>query len=389
MPRKLTVIMTGNAHTHGPALFLAQFRDYSENPKAPFDGLENICRWAAEQGFTGAQLPSWDGRLIDLKQAAESAAYCDDLVARIISYGLKDGITELATHIQGQLMAVHPAYTPLFAGFAPDHLADDIARYTWASEQLKLAIRASHNLRLKAMPSFTGSFLWPYIYPWPQRPAGLVEFAFEQLAERWLPILDLAGEHGVSVAYELHPGEDVHDGFTFDRFLTACRNHKAVGINFDPSHFVLMGLDYLSFIHQYAPRITAYHVKDAELLKDNARAGFYSSFEDWKNRMGRFRSLGDGEVDFEQIELAFRHSVPNQENIARVLEWECCFKGKRQGAREGAPFIKALLNGEVLPTIGPVEPHSDGAFDDFAKTGVDKNYLRQLIGLPPIIVGSK
>lgn len=383
MPRKLTVIMTGNAHTHGPALFLAQFRDYSEKPKAPFDTLEHICTWAAELGFTGVQLPSWDGALIDLEQAAASPSYCDDLTARIISCGLKDGVTELATHIQGQLMAVHPAYTPLFAGFAPKHLADDIARHAWASEQLKLAVRASHNLGLKAMPSFTGSFIWPFIYPWPQRPAGLVEAAFEGHAERWTPVLDLAGEFDVSVAYELHPGEDVHDGQTFDRFLTVCRNHKAIGINFDPSHFVLMGLDYLGFIHQYGQRITAYHVKDAELLTNDPRAGFYGSFADWKNRTGRFRSLGDGQVDFEQIEMAFRHSVPNQESIARVLEWECCIKGKRQGAREGAPFIKALLDGEDLPTVGPAEPHSDGAFDDFVGTKTDQNYLRQLLGLPP------
>ena len=371
--------MTSAVVKKGPGLFLAQFL----GANAPFDTLERICRWASEQGFTCVQLPSWDSRVIDLDEAAQSKAYCDDLVARIISYGLKDGVAELATHLQGQLMAVHPAYSKLFAGFAPAKFDTDNARLAWASDQLVKAIKASHNLGLKAMPSFTGSFLWPYIYPWPQRPAGLVETAFEEHGRRWTPILDVAGELGVSVAFELHPGEDVHDGVTFDRFLTAVRNHKAVGINYDPSHFVLMGLDYVGFIHRYGQRITAYHVKDAELGHDDATAGFYGSFADWPKRLGRFRSLGDGQVDFEQIELAFAHSVQANAGIARVLEWECCLKGKRQGAREGAPFIKALLAGDTLPLSGEVQAHQDGAFDDFAKTGIDKALCREVLGLSP------
>lgn len=343
----------------GPGIFLAQFA--SDNP--PFNTLENMAAWAAGLGFKGVQIPSWDRRLIDLKLAAESRSYCDDLRGALTEYGL--AITELSTHLQGQLVAVHPAYDEAFAGFAPAGL-DAKARRQWAMEQLRLAARASANLGLTAHATFSGALAWPFFYPWPQRPSGLIEEAFRELAERWLPILHAFDEAGVDLCFELHPGEDLHDGATFERFLDAVGGHPRANILYDPSHFVLQQMDYLGFLDLYHRRVRAFHVKDAE-FRPSARSGVYGGYQEWIDRPGRFRSLGDGEIDFRAIfsKLA-QYDYPGW----AVLEWECCLKHPEDGAREGAAFIRDHL---VRVT--------ERAFDDFAGGNSDREKNRRMLGL--------
>ena len=344
----------------GPAIFLAQF----VNDEPPFNSLENICQWAADLGYVGIQIPTWVPWLIDLEKAAESTVYCDELKGKIKSYGLE--ITELSTHLQGQLVAVHPAYDELFAGFGPDHLKDDPkARQSWATNQLLLAAKASRNLGLDAHVTFSGALIWHTMYPWPQRPAGLVEAAFKELAARWKPILDAHEEAGVDVCYEIHPGEDIHDGVTFEMFREATGDHARACINYDPSHFLLQQLDYLHFIDLYHPYIKAYHVKDAE-FNPNGRVGVYGGYQSWQDRAGRFRSLGDGQVDFKSI---FSKLTQYGYDSWAVLEWECCIKDGDQGAREGASFIKDHMIEGVKR-----------AFDDFAGGGIDEELINRVIG---------
>ncbi len=343
----------------GPALFLAQFMGDAE----PFNSLPNITAWAKSLGYKGVQLPSWDGRIMDLKKAAESKTYCQDLVGQ--TNGL--AITELASHLQGQLVASHPTYDELFDVFAPANLhGDPKARSKWATEQVKLAIKASANLGLTAMPTFSGALLWPMMYPWPQRPAGLVEEGFKELAKRWKPILDYADKFGVDCCYELHPGEDLHDGASFEQFVEATGNHPRVCINYDPSHFILQCMDYVGFIDVYGSRIKAFHVKDAE-YRPSAKAGVYGGYMGWKERPGRFRSLGDGQVDFKQV---FSRLTAVGYSSWAVLEWECCFKDASQGAAEGAPFIASHLIDVPLK-----------AFDDFAGAATDVKRNRRVLGL--------
>jgi len=343
----------------GPALFLAQFM----GDAAPFHSLPAITAWAKSLGYLGVQLPSWDGRCMDVRKAAESKTYCDELKAQ--ANGLT--ITELASHLQGQLVAVHPAYDELFDAFAaPQVRGNRQARTDWAVEQVRLCIKASANMGLTAMPTFSGALLWPTVYPWPQRPPGLVEEGFRELARRWQPILDFADQHGVDCAYEIHPGEDLHDGASFERFLEATGNHRRVAINYDPSHFILQCLDHVGFIDAYGDRIKAFHVKDAE-FRPSARSGVYGGFEDWKNRPGRFRSLGDGQVDFKQV---FTRLTAVGYNSWAVLEWECCYKDAAQGAAEGAPFIQSLLID--VPKK---------AFDDFAGGSSDAGRNRRILGI--------
>ena len=226
----------------GPAIFLAQFAD----EETPFNSLDAIASWVAECGFKGVQIPSWDERLFDLATAAQSVDYCDEVKGVLAAHNVE--LTELSTHLQGQLVAVHPAYDEMFDGFAAEHVrGNPKARQKWASEQMLLAAKASKNLGLSDHATFSGSLAWPYFYPWPQRPAGLIEAAFDELAKRWLPILDAFDDAGVNVCYEIHPGEDLHDGITFEMFLERVNNHSRCNILFDPSHMVLQQLDYLAY----------------------------------------------------------------------------------------------------------------------------------------------
>ncbi len=333
--------------------------------EAPFDTLEGVAKYMADLGYEGIQIPTWDARCIDLQQAADSKTYCDEYLGKLRDIGVE--VTELSTHLQGQLVASHPAYDAMFDGFAvPEVRNDPKARAEWAANQLKLAAKASQNLGLTAVASFSGALAWPYMYPWPQRPQGLVETAFGELAKRWKPILDVYEDCGVDVCYELHPGEDLFDGATFERFVDAVDGHARANILYDPSHFVLQQLDYLAFIDLYHDRIKAFHVKDAE-FNPTGRQGVYSGFAGWADRAGRFRSLGDGQVDFSGI---FSKLSQYDYGSWAVLEWECCIKSPEQGAAEGAPFIESHII-EVTTK----------AFDDFASAGADEDFNREVLGL--------
>jgi len=345
----------------GPGIFLAQFA----SDEAPFNSLDGVAGWAANLGFKGVQIPSWDRRLFDLQRAAESQDYCDEIVGLVRQSGLE--ITELSTHLQGQLVATHPAYDTAFADFAPPELAQDAkGRQAWAVQQLLWAAEASRRMGLTAHASFSGALAWPFFYPWPQRPAGLIDEAFAELGRRWLPILNAFEEAGVDVCYELHPGEDLHDGATFERFLSAVGGHKRANILYDPSHMILQQMDYLGFLDLYHERVRAFHVKDAE-YRPSARSGVYGGYQDWIDRPGRFRSLGDGQIDFNSIfSKMAQYGYPGW----AVLEWECCLKHPEAGAAEGANFI----NEKIIRV-------TDRAFDDFAGAGADAEKNKRILGL--------
>jgi len=345
----------------GPGIFLAQFLD----DEAPYNNFENICKWAAGLGYKGVQIPTWDARCIDLERAANDTDYVDEMKEIAARAGVV--IAELSTHLQGQLVAVHPAYDDMFDGFAPpEYRKNPKARTEWAVNQLKLAAKASRNFGIDVHATFSGALLWHTMYPWPQRPAGLVEAGFKELARRWLPILNYFDEQGVDVCYEVHPGEDLHDGVTYERFLAETGDHPRCNLLYDPSHFVLQQLDYLQYIDFYHERIRMFHVKDAE-FNPTGKSGVYGGFQGWVDRPGRFRSLGDGQVDFSAI---FTKLSQYGFDGWAVMEWECAIKSPEQGAREGAPFIAS----HIIEVTGK-------AFDDFAGTGADDELNRKILGL--------
>jgi sugar phosphate isomerase/epimerase len=345
----------------GPAVFLAQFM----GDEAPFNSVHSVCKWVASLGFKGVQIPTWDKRCIDLEKVATSKDYADEWRAGIEACGVV--VTELSTHLQGQLVAVNPAYDVMFDGFAPEHLRGKPKERTrWAEQQVKYAAQASKNLGLNVHASFSGALMWHTVYPWPQRPKGLVEDGFKELARRWLPILNVFDENGVDLCYEVHAGEDLHDGISFERFWEATGKHPRVNLLYDPSHFVLQQLDYLQYIDHYHSFIKMFHVKDAE-YNPTGKSGVYGGYQDWIDRPGRFRSLGDGQVNFKRI-----FSKMAQYNYAgwAVLEWECCIKQPEQGAREGAKFIQ-----EHIIQV------TEKAFDDFASTGKNEALVKTILGI--------
>ena len=345
----------------GPALFLAQFAGET----APFNSWPAITAWAADCGYKGVQVPSWDARLFDLDTAAQSPDYCDTFKGQAAEHGIT--VTELSTHLQGQLVAVHPAYDVAFDGFAaPSVHGDPKGRQAWAVDQVKKALTASRNLGLTAMASFSGALAWPYVYPWPQRPAGLVDLAFDELARRWQPILDHADDCGVDICYEIHPGEDLHDGVSYEMFLDRVNAHPRARMLYDPSHYVLQAMDYLDHIDIYHDRIGMFHVKDAE-LNPTGRQGVYGGYQSWVNRAGRFRSPGDGQVDFGAV---FSKLTQFGFDGWAVVEWECCLKHPEDGAREGAAFVRDHI---IRVT--------EKAFDDFAGAGTDVAANRAMLGL--------
>ena len=343
----------------GPAIFLAQFMRDEE----PYNNINNIGRWAADLGYKGVQIPGWDPRAIDLGKAAESKTYCDDYRGLLQEMGLEP--TEVTGYLAGQVLAVHPAYEIMFEAFHPPGLRGN-ERTEWAAGELKKCIYASVNMGTSVIPVLSGGFAWHTIYPWPQRPDGIIQEAFRELAKRWRPLLDLAHDNGTVFAYELHPGSDVYDGATYEMFLDCTDNHDAACLNYDPSHFLLQQLDYLEFIRLYGERIKGFHVKDAE-FRPSGRVGVYGGYQSWVGRAGRFRSLGDGQVDFTRV---FTLLTEAGYSSWAVLEWECCLKSPEQGAAEAAPFISR----HIIET-------TEVAFDDFAGGHPDLARNREILGL--------
>ncbi|EPK7282436.1 sugar phosphate isomerase/epimerase family protein [Citrobacter farmeri] len=335
----------------GPGIFLTQFI----GEQAPFNSLDGLAGWAADKGYKAVQIPCHQPPIFDLAKAAQSQAYCDDINGKLAEHGLV--ISELSTHLEGQLMAVSPVYSDAFDHFAPEEVrGNDVVRRAWAAERLKQAAAASAKLGLSAHATFSGSLAWPFFYPWPPHNEARFQEAFSELANRWRPILDTFDAHGVDVCFELHPGEDLHDGVTFERFLHLLDNHPRCNILYDPSHMLLQQMDYLAFIDIYHSRIKAFHVKDAE-FQANGRSGTYGGYQSWINRAGRFRSLGDGQIDFKGI---FSKLTQYDFDGWAVLEWECCLKDGDTGASEGSEFIRR----HIIPVSGR-------AFDDFAAGGAN------------------
>jgi sugar phosphate isomerase/epimerase len=345
----------------GPGLFLAQFaRD-----EAPHNSLESIARWAKDYGYAGIQVPCGDKRFFDLDKAYESETYCDEVKGRLADIGIV--ITELSSHYQGQMVSVHPAYDLMFDGQCPpEYKGNPEARRHWAADAVKKAARVSRRLGCTESVSFTGSLAWPYFYPYPQRPAGLIEDCFAEQGRRWKPILDEYEDEGVDLCFEIHPTEDTFDGDTFEMFLDAVGGHRRCNINYDASHFIKQGMDYLGFIDVFHERIKMFHVKDAE-FNPTPKQGFLGGYKGWLERAARDRSLGHGQVDFKKI-----FSKMAQYDFAgwAVYEWECCLEHPEVAAKNGAKFIADHI---IAVT--------DRVFDDFMATGADRNATRQLLGL--------
>lgn len=345
----------------GPAIFLVQFL----GPRAPKTSLPELAEWAAGLGYQGVQIPTFRPDVFDLAKAADSKTYCDEVKGMLAEHGLT--ITQLSTHRQGHLVSFNPAYGPYLTAMGPPEFANNPSGcQAWARNQLLLAAKASANLALKSHVTFSGHLMWPFLYPYPPAPAGLIEQSFKQLATIWRPILDAFDQYGIDVCYELHPGEDLHDGHTFEMFLEQLGGHRRANILYDPSHLHLQHMDYVGFIDIYHDRIKAFHAKDAEFVR-SARSGTYGGFQTWGERPGRFRTLGDGQIDFKSI---FSRLTYHGFDDWAVVEWECYIKHPEDGARESAVFVKDhLVRASSVP------------FDAFMRAPTDEAHNQRILGI--------
>lgn len=322
----------------GPAISLAPY----VSDEAPFDSLDSLGDWAAANGHKAVEIPSWDARLFDLETAAASRIYCDDVKGRLAAKGL--AVAGLSSERQGRLVAAHPAYDEVLDAWAPPAVrvsgsGNREARQEWATNQLRLAARASHNLGLSHHVTRSGTLLWPFLSPALPRPAGLLETGFAELARRFRPVLDAFDQVGVDLCFVPEAGEDMHDGITFERLFDAVGGHPRCRLAYDPAELLLQQIDYLEFIEFYGSLIKAFYVSDAE-VRPSGRQGPAGSYEPPRRRAARHRSPGDGEIDFAGV---FTRLGAAGFGGWAVLRWACCFKHPLVGAREGAEIIQMHL----------------------------------------------
>ena len=216
-------------------------------------------------------------RLFDLTKAATSKTYCDEVNGIAPKHGV--AITELSTHLQGQLVAVHPAYDEAFDGFAPPRGARQPEGAAGlgggADASGGAAPRSNLGLDRARRPSPARS-PGPILYPWPQRPAGLIETAFDELARRWRPILDAFDEAGVDVCYETPSGRGpVRRRHLRDVPRARRTTTRAATSTTTPRTSCCSSSTISTFIDIYHERIKAFHVKDAE-FNPTGRQGVYS-----------------------------------------------------------------------------------------------------------------
>lgn len=298
--------------------------------------LETLAEKAASWGYDGLELACW-GDHMDVEKGAVDPAYCQGRHDLLAKYGLKT--FAISNHLAGQLVCdLNDARSDMFA---PAHThGDPEAKRQWAIETMKNTARAAKNLGVKVVNGFVGSSIWHLLYSFPPVSQKMIDDGFQQFADLWNPILDVFDECGVKFALEVHPTEIAFDVYTAKMALDALNHRKTFGFNFDPSHLVWQRVDPVAFLREFPDRIYHVHMKDVALQLDG-KAGILAShlnFGDWR-RGWDFRSLGHGDVNFEEIIRMLNHL--KYEGPLSV-EWEDSGMDREHGAAEAAEFVRGV-----------------------------------------------
>ncbi len=311
--------------------------------------LDTLAGKAASWGFDGLELACW-GDHFDVRQGAESRAYCEDRRALLDRHGLQ--IFSISNHLAGQ--AVCDLIDSRHEAILPPHVwgdGDPEGVRQRAAEEMKLTARAAANMGLSVVNGFTGSSIWHLLYSFPPVDSASIDAGYEDFAARWNPILDVFDEVGVKFGLEVHPTEIAFDISSAGRALDALDNREAFGFNYDPSHFGYQGVDYVEFIRTFRDRIYHVHMKDVWWSERPTRAGVFGGHVNFghSDRYWDFRSLGRGSIDFEEIIRAL-NEIGYQGPLS--IEWEDSGMDREHGAEEACAFTK-----------GVDFPPSDVAFD--------------------------
>ncbi|MGE5573881.1 MAG: sugar phosphate isomerase/epimerase family protein [Bacteroidota bacterium] len=298
--------------------------------------FEEMCRKAAEWGYDGLEIACW-GDHMDVKRAAEDPNYVAQRKAILERHNLK--CWALGAHLAGQ--CVGDLYDKRLDNFAPPAVKGrPEAIREWAVQEMKYTAQAAKNMGCYVVTGFTGSPIWKFFYSFPQTPEEMIEDAFREIVKLWTPILDEFDRCGVKFALEVHPTEIAYDFYTTQRLFDAFAHRPTLGLNFDPSHLLWQGVTPHIFLRAFADRVYHVHMKDASVNRDG-RAGILGShlpFGD-SRRGWNFRSLGHGDVDFEEIIRAL-----NDMNYSGPLsvEWEDSGMDREFGAKQALDFVRRV-----------------------------------------------
>jgi len=293
--------------------------------------LDDVAKKAKDFGYDGLELACW-GDHCDVQKAATDSDYCASRHKILEKHGLK--FFAISTHLVGQ--AVCDNIDERHQAILPPHVwgdGDPKGVNERAAAELKLTARAAKNLGVKVVNGFTGSSIWHLLYSFPPVSPQMITRGYNQFAKAWTPILNEFRRNGVRFALEVHPTEIAFDIASAERAIHALKGHKSFGFNFDPSHLLYQGVDYVKFIRKFADRIYHVHMKDVYASKTLCEVGVFGGhipFGD-PRRFWEFRSLGRGSVDFEAIIRAL-----NDIKYAGPLsvEWEDGGMDREHGATE-------------------------------------------------------
>jgi sugar phosphate isomerase/epimerase len=314
--------------------------------------LETLCKKAKSFGYDGLELACW-GDHFEVDKADEH--YCNEKLALLGKYGLK--VFAISTHLVGQ--AVSDRIDERHKGILPDHVwgdGDPAGVNQRAAEEVIRTGEAAARLGVPVVNGFTGSPIWHMLYGFPPTPASLIEEGFARFASQWKPIMDAYQKLGIKYGLEVHPTEIAFDIASARKALEAMDFHPAFGFNYDPSHMGYQGVDYVKFINTFSDRIFHVHMKDVYWSEVPVEAGVFGGHTEFgaPDRYWDFRSLGHGNIDFEEIIRALNR-IGYKGPLS--VEWEDSGMDREHGAEEAADFVKSV-------DFPPSEIDFDAAFEE-------------------------
>ena len=313
--------------------------------------FETICAMARDFGYDGLELACW-GDHFDVDQAARSDKYCKARWEILSDHALT--AFAISNHLVGQAVCDliderHKSILPpdIWGSGKPEDVRKRAAKkmITTARACRRFIDNKPGRKKKDDFPAvvngFTGSSIWHSIYAFPPTDQAYWDKGFNDFARRWKPILDAFDKVNVNFALEVHPTEIAFDIASAERAIKAINGHKRFGFNYDPSHLGYQGVDYIKFIRQFAGRIFHVHMKDAWWGHGDGTVGVFGGHTNFADprRYWDFRSLGHGDIDFEEIIVAL-NDIGYQGPLS--VEWEDCRMDRQHGATEAAAFVRSV-----------------------------------------------
>ena len=298
--------------------------------------FEDICKKASEWGYDGLEIACWGDHMVPEKGATDMD-YINEKLEILKKYGLQ--CHALGAHLAGQ--CVGDDWDERLDAFAPDNVKGDPEGIRkWATQEMINTAKAAKNMGCYVVTGFLGSPIWKYLYSFPPTTDEMIEAGYKKIVDLWTPIFDEFDAVGIKFALEVHPTEIAYDYYTTVKLFEVFNRRPTLGLNFDPSHLVWQGMEAHVFISDFPDRIYHVHMKDAAVTLDG-RTGIIGShlpFGDLR-RGWNFRSLGHGDVNFEEI---IRHLNAIGYGGPLSVEWEDNGMDREFGAAESVEFVKSM-----------------------------------------------